>query len=87
MNKALVCNCGSVKFNLLKIGLIECAKCAKHLNGGRAKWHESENIEVECKCNKTVIFNRKPDLYETIHTRCSNGHEVILSLKVEHLRG
>jgi hypothetical protein len=38
MDEAYACDCGSVKFNLIKCGLIECAKCSKHLNGGNAQW-------------------------------------------------
>lgn len=47
MNEALLCECGSARFHLLKNGLIECCNCQKHLNGGNAIWIMSKEKDDE----------------------------------------
>jgi len=42
MDEAVICKCGSARFHLLKGGLIECAKCQKHLE---AKWENTNGFD------------------------------------------
>ena len=57
MDETLICDCGSMRFNLLKNGMIECDGCQKHLNGGKAKWTNEVEELGRClnhECHKSL---------------------------------
>lgn len=54
---AYACDCGSVKFNLLKSGLIECAKCGVRFG----KWRQQNPSDMFSDKTRAILEEKRND--------------------------